>query len=411
MIHPFSKLITSIVFLVGLTFSGLWAQKPDHLSISMNFKDSTVYIDAQYKTVSKEKVDSIYFLLNPGFELDTIKSKGLNSYKIVQKDGVPLPFWLLNYSDGIDENEEIVAEFKYKINLSGENHMKSNWIELNADKLWFPNFNALNNEFSYDVSITNFPETYTFISHPDAKITRDENQITIRKDTPWYEVLILAGRDMSVWNYDENITLTGSENIADSTLQSIGVKVKNSIDLLNESFGKSDPIRSFSVVLRNTNRKELGYQFNRKNMIVTGTDFNDYGNLSHEIAHFWWSRANFIDEPWINESFANYSMYLVLKEYDIEDYKKLMAKNREIAKNAIPVINASLFAEDSFNSYYHKGALHLISLEDKIGPELMRKLLSACVEKRIKTTETFLDELEELTNKEQRNFFEDLLKM
>jgi aminopeptidase N len=74
------------------------------------------------------------------------------------------------------------------------------------------------------------------------------------------------------------------------------------------------------------------------------------------------------------------------------------------------VASASLFAADSYNSYYHKGALYLIDLEEKIGSELMRQLLSSCVEKGINTTELFLQELEYLTNKDNRNFFEDLLK-
>ena len=70
---------------------------------------------------------------------------------------------------------------------------------------------------------------------------------------------------------------------------------------------------------------------------------------------------------------------------------------------------AETFTADSYNSYYYKGSVLLIKLEERIGPEIMRKLLSFCVEKRIKTTETFLAELENLTNKSDRDFFEDLL--
>ena len=410
MIQLLTKLIRSKTFLVLLGSASLWAQKPDHLVMNMTFKDSSIQIDALYQSISKEKIDSIYFLLNPGFDLDTINSKGLKSYKIAQKEGVSLPFYLLIFNKSIDKNEPFVVEFKYKIDLIQQNHMKSNWIELNADKLWFPNQHSLNNKLTYEVSISNFPPTYFLITHTDAKVTKNKGQINISKTTPWYEVLILAGKSMKEWRYDKNIKIIGNENIADATIQSIGLKVKNSIDLLNTYFGMADPITSFEVVLRNTQKEELGFQFNRRNLIITGTDFNDYGNLSHEIAHFWWSKANFIEEPWMNESFANYSMYLVLKEYNYEDYKKVIARNRVIAETAIPVSKASLFAADSYNSYYYKGSVLLIKLEERIGPEIMRKLLSSCVEKRIKTTETFLAELENLTNKSDRDFFENLLK-
>ncbi|MGB5317234.1 MAG: hypothetical protein WBN56_14635, partial [Robiginitalea sp.] len=112
-----------------------------------------------------------------------------------------------------------------------------------------------------------------------------------------------------------------------------------------------------------------------------------------------------------NESFANYGMYRVLKEFDAEDYQRVLARNRERSENAIPVADASLFAADSYNSYYHKGAIHLIDLEAKIGSESMQVLLSSCVEKGIHTTEGFLQELEDITNMETRFFFEGLLKI
>jgi hypothetical protein len=377
--------------------------------MKMHFKDSTVIIEAKYESESYVNGDSIYFLLNPGFEIDTIKSKGLLSYGITQKKGVPLPYFHLKFNDVRNASEILTVEFKYKINLSEQNHMKSDWIELNADKLWFPNLRELNNVFTYDVTISNFPESYHLVTHTDAKLTEENNILTIKKDIPWYEVLVLAGKDMKEWEYDQNITLIGIQEIADSTFQSIGKKVKNSIDLLNGSFGMSDPITSFKVVLRNTNKDELGFQFNRGSMIITGTDFNDYGNLSHEIAHYWWSKANFIDEPWINESFANYSMYKVLKEFDPEEYQWLLDRNRAYSKKAIPVASASLFAPDSYKSYYHKGAIHLIDLEEKIGDEIMRQLLVSCIEKSIASTDIFLQELETLTNKENRIYFEGLL--
>ena len=410
MTQSFTNLFSLTVLLITLSASSTWAQKSDHLSMNMHFKDSTVFIEAKYQSVSEVNGDSIYFLLNPGFEIDTIKSKNLMSYRVTQKKGMPLPFYRLEINGVRDTTEMLAVEFKYKINLSEQNHMKSDWIELNADKLWFPNLGAINNELTYEVTITDFPESYYLVTHTDAKVTQGKDIITIKKDNPWYEVLVLAGKDLKEWGYDQNITLIGSQEIADSTFQSIGKKVKNCIDMLNGYFGMSDPINSFKVVLRNTAKDEIGYQYNRRDMIITGTDFNDYGNLSHEIAHYWWSKANFIKEPWMNESFANYSMYLVLREFDSEDYQKLLASNRELSKNAIPVSSASLFATDSYNSYYHKGAIHLIDLEEEIGSELMRQLLSICVEKNINTTENFLQELETLTNKENRNFFEDLLK-
>ena len=408
MTQKFNKLLFFNTLLFILNSSSLFSQKYDHLTMVMNFKDSTVSIEAKYQTASKVDRSSVYFLLNPGFKLDTIISKDLVSYKTTRKKGFPLPFFQLKFDENIDK--KLTAIFKYKINLSKQNHMKSNWIELNADKLWFPNLDAINNKFTYKVTAINFPNSYKLLTHTDAKVRKVGNKIIITKKSPWYEVLILAGYKMKEWKYDKNITLVGSEKINDSTFYSIGNKVQKSIQKLNGYFGKSDPIKSFKVLLRNTSRKELGFQFNRRNMIVTGTDYNDFGNLSHEIAHYWWSKANFIAEPWMNESFANFSMYQVLKEFNIENYNRILERTKKFTEKAIPVSTASLFTKDSYISYYHKGALHLLNLENKIGAKLMKQLLSTCIKKNVNTTEAFLTELEKLTNKEHRNYFEELLK-
>ena len=410
MTQNFTYLFTITILFVLISGSKLKAQTPDHLSMNMHFKDSTVFINAKYQVASKIKSNSMFFILNPEYEIDTIQSKALMSYEITKKKGMPLPFYLLKFNETKETPEKRTVEFKYKINLSKQNHIKSNWLELSLDKLWIPKLEALNNKFTYSLTITNFPESYHLITHTDASVNHKDNTIIIKKVNPSYEVLVLAGKDMKEWRYNENITLLGSTKIPDLTFQSIGEKVKNSIDLLNRYFGMSDPITSFKVVIRNTSRKELGFMFNRNNMIVTGTDYNDYESLSHEISHYWWDKGNFIKEPWMNESFANFSMYQVLKEFNTEKYERLLTQNRKLSKNAIPVASASLFARDSYMSIYHKGAIHLIDLEAKIGSKLMQELLSNCVKKRLKTTEDFLQELEALTSIKTRKFFEELLK-
>ncbi|MCX2718098.1 hypothetical protein [Lentiprolixibacter aurantiacus] len=402
----------NILFTLFLGIVAIQAQEADHLSMTLKFQDSTLLIDARYESSSIGDSDSAYFLLNPGYELDTIVSKGLKSYTVTQKKGSPLPFYHLEFDKEVAGQKTLLVDFRYQINLSEQNHMKSNWIELNADKLWFPNRNNLNNELTYEVSISNFPESYHLITHSDAVITKWDNQITISKTDPWYEVMILAGDSMKEWEFDDNITVIGSTDIDESTFRSIGLKVKHSIDILNAYFGKSDPINDFKVVLRNSSRSELGlgYQFNRRDLIVTGVDFDSYGNLSHEIAHFWWNKADFIKEPWMNESFANWGMYQVLRKYDKEEYEKVIASDIEIGETAMPVADASLFAPDAYGSYYCKGTVLLLRLEEKIGADAMQKLLSDCVEKNINSTEGFLSELELLTGKEVRSYFENLLK-
>jgi hypothetical protein len=108
----------------------------------------------------------------------------------------------------------------------------------------------------------------------------------------------------------------------------------------------------------------------------------------------------------MNESFANYFMFLVLEQFDPESYTSLVGKYREIASKAPPVATATLFSEGSYQAYYHKGAVLLLDLETGIGKPEMYRLQNKMVSKDIHDTEGFLDALEELTRDEVRKDFE-----
>ena len=144
-------------------------------------------------------------------------------------------------------------------------------------------------------------------------------------------------------------------------------------------------------------------------MIVTGSDFDSYANLSHEVAHYWWSKADFINEPWLNESFANYSMYLVLEAYDPERYQSILDRDTQTSKDLPPVMDATLFSKNAFPVYYTKGGILLKQLEQRIGKQKMMVLLRHRISKHIESTTAFLDEIETLYGKDDRHYFETLL--
>ena len=405
----FSKYLACCsLLLANLAPSDLAAQESDHLSMRLAFQDSILQVQASYKSGNVIEGGRAYFMLNPGFEIDTMVSRGLLSYALVQREDIPFPLWELRFED-VSDTAKLEVAFTYRIDLKRQNHLRSDWIELNADKMWFPNRDKMNNAFSYDIAIWDFPDNYQLITHTDATVSRIGNQIYIKKEAPWYEVLLLAGKAMKTQKYTEAIQLIGNREIPDSSYHSIGSKVANSIGVLNSYFGKTDTIGSFRVVLRNTSREELGFQFNRRNLIVTGTDFNDYGNLAHEIAHYWWSDANFIQEPWLNESFANFGMYLVLRKFEPGKYKRLLTKHAEIAEKAIPLDDASLFAENAYPSYYYKGAILLTRLEEKIGEQDMKRLLNTYLSSDERTTQRFLDLLEAQSGRQIRTFLKNMM--
>lgn len=112
----------------------------------------------------------------------------------------------------------------------------------------------------------------------------------------------------------------------------------------------------------------------------------------------------------MNESFANYSMFLVQEAFVPEQYSKLFNRYTEIAKDAPPVSTATLFSENSYNSYYTKGAILLKELEQKIGKDKMLTWLELMIKKDVKTTKEALDLLEATTDNSTRLFMEELMR-
>ena len=384
-----------IIFLLAIQVPTLVAQPADHLNMNLQFSGDSVFVEAEYLIRTQAASDSLFFILNPMHRLDTIIAPGLREYKMGQRPDRPFPGQIVYFEEGFEKGQAIGVTFKYSIDLSASNHWDSGWIELNVDKLWFPIHGDLDNLITYEVRITGFPDNFDLVSHMDASLQKGRDAIRITQPNPVFEVLILAGSDMQQVQLSDSIAFFSGTQVPDSVIQSMHEKVRYSIDYLNETVGQAEPISDFRVVLRNTPRSELGFQFNRKNMIVTGPDFDDYGNLSHEIAHFWWTGADFLREPWMNESFANYLMFMVLERFDPTDYNKVLDNFQKRAEKAPPVAGATSFSNNAFPSYYHKGAILLKGLEDRIGKGRMHLLLRTCIEENVHSTSGFMAVLKE----------------
>ena len=124
------------------------------------------------------------------------------------------------------------------------------------------------------------------------------------------------------------------------------------------------------------------------------------------MGHFWWSDASFIREPWLNESFANYSMLKVLEKYDTEQFDKSNISFQKKGKLRGPVSQAGVFSPNGYDLYYSKGAHLLVLLEENIGEKKMNQLLQRRIKLNINTTKGFLNELENIAGLEVREKFE-----
>lgn len=411
MLKPLScQKLLLISFILLFSFSLFGQPENDHLEMNLNFEGSILKVDATYQVIVKSETDRLHFMLNPGFKIGKIQAPGLDTFMMVQKEGRPFPFLGLQFNKELHPGDVIDIQFEYQFDLKTQNHLNSDWIELNVDKMWFPNYDDLDNRFSYSLTVQNFPDDFTLIGHVDAVIERTPEKIKIQKTEPAPEVLILAGKSMRKWSFEDDIHIYGHQRIADSTITSMHEKIRKSIDYYNNFFGTSNKLNSFTLVLRNTKLEELGFLFSRENLIVGAVDASDYANLSHEIAHFWWSKADFINEPWLNESFANYSMLKLLEKLEPAAAESILKRYEEKEKTTIPVVGTDIFTPNGYDAYYVKGAMCLRALEQKIGFQAMKKLLTEVADDETISTAGFLKMIEENHGSASRIYLQGLLE-
>jgi aminopeptidase N len=111
----------------------------------------------------------------------------------------------------------------------------------------------------------------------------------------------------------------------------------------------------------------------------------------------------------MNESFANFSAFQLMKRYDTKNYDSYYDLCKKKAELPGPVATAENFKPNTYDLFYFKGAFLLLELENKIGEQQMIKLLEERVSKKINNTSGFLRALEQIAGKKNRLYFEELI--
>lgn len=171
--------------------------------------------------------------------------------------------------------------------------------------------------------------------------------------------------------------------------------------------------------------RQRGGGYSRPGLIVlAGVDDDRYQQsqetyvrqLAHEAAHGWWRSAPTDTwEDWLNEGFAEYVALLVVRErFGEEAFEaRISGKLEQIWDTpAIWGFDRSdpEAAEIAQVNLYDRAPTLLYRLSDRIGEEVFLDLCRELVEKRVDSTEGFLERLEKRTDEETADWFEELLR-
>ena len=361
------------------------------------------------------------FYIHKDMEIEEIKCDRTMSYEVGKEIAEWSPFVLesklvkLIFTQPINENQTININFKYNGHINivtryGLNRLTKNWIELGIYTPWFPlseNFEqAL---FNVKVQIN---DEYIVINSK-----KHGGYSVITQTEPNYDCPIIASNSFKCKkSINENIN--ADVYFTEDRYNDLAQKINDyTVSILNyyQRFGMIDN-QELSIVIA---PREDGGGYCRTRLIVLIPDADTseveyFKFVAHELAHLWWCKVKNTNtwEDWLNESFAEFSALLVLRDtFGVEEFNKIIDIYNQKIKSIPPIMGIDREDENARPVLYMKGPLMLFKLEKSIGESKFMQLLNEVHTSKIDTTDKFLKKLNEITNQETRDYFTKLLNL
>jgi hypothetical protein len=382
--------------------------------------DLTYYVD-------KERIDSLTFLLHRDLSIKTLTCANLAKYAFDTESSSPFPFspkagvLTIYLNKPIYKGETLQINFQYAgeikrgifealIGLNINNRITEDWIEIGLYSPWFP-FQPENRNLTYQVTVKIGPE-YRVIGM--GKTQKMDDYWEISEEDPTNDIVIMAAKDMKKSIQENSLSLdVNYYTLSDSTADDM---MRNSSYILEKYFEWFGDIKASQVSIVVTPRSK-GASYARRGFVVL-TSFEDekyYQNrigyfqyIGHEFAHFWWTGAPTASwEDWLNESFAEYSSLMAVREkFGEESFVNRINEKQKRSKGLPAIKGIDRTSSEAHAVLYDKGCILLYALESQIGKESFLRLLKQTKINKVNSTEQFLKVLMDLTSVEVSREFE-----
>lgn len=349
------------------------------------------------------------FLLNP-FEIELSEDE---IYSVAKS-------WEFKLPSEIQNVDTLSISFTY----SGEikettwdmNYITSNGVELADYALWYPYLGQIEFPFSLNLHAS---EDWIWICNAYSKPCKQ--CFKWRNSRPQNGIVLIGFPKEESIKEKESRILIGSRNNLNKflPLEKEFIKIKQKqIEWLG-----SPQEENFLIALVH---REKGGAYVRGNLMIYPEElpeeyFTKYSKniitaWIHEYSHLWFNKSPSNNwHNWIDESLAEYSAYLLAKDhFGDEFFERIIQRRREIVKEAgeLPSINSiNRSHEKSYTLFYHWGALIHESIREKIGTELMKKVIRNFAQKSLnmKQVETndYITSLNEVTNENWTDIIND----
>lgn len=404
------------ILLIGLLAcyaTGLARPGIDKLSgwIEVHPAEGAVKAEIAYRFVNGPAPrDELQLLLDKRLSVRALQCRNLERFAVTDEPGVPLAEVMhtlsIRLTAPLPAHQALVIRLAYAgampLTSFNEQLLPGDWVESGLNYNCLTPLRADLTPSAYEVEIRASRNYQVFA--PDQVVHTGPGRTTLRSDVPVLGFSFILGKGLQQDTFSQgaqSVTLV-SYQAADSLKRQVVEMVNWCLDFYNRTFGRKAPKAAVLVALRPLSDADASYA-NGDNFFVTydaGADFFarrpfHFGNISHEIGHFWWRHANFhTSDKWLNEGFAEYvslrarRAYLGRAEFDSE-LEKIRAKVRLLPGNI------SLNSYDTRGPFskvmtYDKGALLLYELEESWGEARFLAVLAEAAVAGIKTSREFV---------------------
>jgi hypothetical protein len=292
------------------------------------------------------------------------------------------------------------------------NVIGADWVEMGLYFPWYPSVYGL---FTYSVSVEIEPDYKVFAL---GQSTEKGNKKVFKTEFPVDDFIICAAKELTI---RETKLLNRSFQIvnctlSEATVDSIQADIEDCYRLFSSWFGE---IQVHDMCLVASKRAHGGGYSRKGGLFLGGLSDSNYVSermdhvlyLGHEIAHFWWNGAAGDWEDWLNESYAEYSALLLIREFrSKEEFNSRLNVKRDEGKNTPPIWGMSRSDPSAEQVLYGKGAVLLSELEERIGHDRFLKLCQARINMKANNTPDLLTLISDIGGKETADWFEQSLK-
>ncbi len=308
----------------------------------------------------------------------------INEGEIISKEA--LDDILTIYTIKHEENPTITFKGYLTVPKNTSQTKKGNYLEAHVQSGIIPLIYPF---IRFDININLvLPDEYYAVGFDK----KDDSFYHIAKDTIDVVFVIYRQEDLNIYKNDY-VTVYAQPYHNIENLRQMADVSKNIYMIYENYFGQLDN-NQFHIVLNP--RFENG-AYTRRGIVclvdrIEGLDVDTFQHLAHEISHLWWYNSDMkVENDWLNESFAQYSSLLLVKEkFGNEYYQKFINDWKEKSQDLPSLASVNQNTKKRYEINYYKGPYLITLLYKDIGDKKMCQLLRNTYQQHISTSNDFL---------------------